>query len=61
MFSIPSDPKKSFEKAMLNKNVNTVYHPKKKSIVKDMKLTSLTYFNVVFLLFVCFRLCYYLF
>ena len=35
-----SDPKKTLAKAILNKNIDIVYQPKEKNIVKDMKLTS---------------------
>ena len=36
-FQLPVIPKTSLAKAMLNKNVDIVYQPKEKNIVKDMK------------------------
>ena len=39
-FQLPVTQKKFLAKAMLNKNVDIVYQPKEKNIVKDMKHTS---------------------
>ena len=66
MLSIPSDPKKSFEKAMLNKNINIVYHPKKEHCKRyetyvinllqcDIFFVRLFQTSLLFILVPCYR------